>query len=222
VPQLCSPLQGISLADIPGMVVNPYAPPSRPGSDDPHHGVDLAQVGEGSIALPGLQVQAVLAGRVAGVIADRFPYGNALIIETSLELLPSRWWVTLALPTPAPTLTTIPALTCIFPEPMPEWSAESRSLYLLYAHMQTPPAFQPGEGVTCAGPLGEVGDTGNAINPHLHLETRIGPSGVRFSSMAHYDPSASIEEMFNYCTWRVSGLFQLVDPLAVLMLGGGD
>jgi hypothetical protein len=49
---------------------------------------------------------------------------------------------------------------------------------------------------------------------------RLGPAGVRFSSLAHYDASATIEEMFNYCTWRVSGLFQLVDPM--LLLGSGE
>jgi hypothetical protein len=61
-----------------------------------------------------------------------------------------------------------------------------------------------------------VGDSGNALNPHLHLETRVGPAGARFSSLAHYDASASLEEMDNYCAWRVSGWFVLLDPLQLL------
>jgi hypothetical protein len=34
--------------------------------------------------------------------------------------------------------------------------------------------------------------------------------------MAHYDNTAQIEEMGNYCLWRVSNVFQLVDPLRLL------
>ena len=204
------------LSDLPGMVVNPFAPPSRPGSDDPHHGIDLAQVGAGNIALAGLPVQAVLAGQVAAVIVDRFPYGNAVIIETPLERLPGRWWEVLALPTPAPTLAFIPALTCPTPEHPLAWNEDARSLYLLYAHMQSPPSPQPDETVACGQALGAIGDSGNALNPHLHLEVRIGPSGVRIPSLAHYDPSATVDEMAYYCAWRVSGLFQLVDPMDIL------
>ena len=58
--------------------------------------------------------------------------------------------------------------------------------------------------------------SGNALNPHLHIEARIGPSDASFSSLAHYDASATIEEMQNYCLWRISGLFRVLDPLQVL------
>jgi len=34
--------------------------------------------------------------------------------------------------------------------------------------------------------------------------------------MAHYASSASPEEMSNYCTWRVRGVFQAIDPLILL------
>ncbi len=74
------------------------------------------------------------------------------------------------------------------------------------------------ENISCGQTLGAVGSSGNALNPHLHLEVRIGPSGARFSSLAHYLPSASEEEMGNYCLWRVSGYFQVIDPLTVLAL----
>ncbi len=217
--QVCSPLQDVAFDALDEMIVNGFSPPRQPGSDDPHHGVDLAQVGEGQIALAGMPVQAVLAGRVAAVIIDRFPYGNAVIIETPLDSLPGSEWEPLALPTLAPTLAFIPALTCPIPDPLPAWDSDGRSLYLLYAHMQSLPVLQPDEAVSCGQTLGAIGDSGNALNPHLHLEVRLGPSGVRFASMAHYDPSASPSEMYAYCTWRVSGLFQLLNPQAVLALG---
>ena len=64
--------------------------------------------------------------------------------------------------------------------------------------------------------IGEVGTTGRSVNPHLHLETRIGPAGASFTEMAHYDNGATENEMRNYCTWRVSGLYQLLNPLEVI------
>jgi hypothetical protein len=35
--------------------------------------------------------------------------------------------------------------------------------------------------------------------------------------MAHYIGNATPEEMRSYCQWRVSGAFQLVDPLPLLV-----
>ena len=61
--------------------------------------------------------------------------------------------------------------------------------------------------------IGAVGTTGNSVNYHLHLEMRIGPSDAMFSSMAHYMNNATNEEMHNYCVWRVSGVFQMLDPM---------
>ena len=59
--------------------------------------------------------------------------------------------------------------------------------------------------------------SGNALNPHLHLEARVGPAGTRLDSMAHYDSSASPAEMAAYCLWRVSGAFQRINPLQLLL-----
>jgi murein DD-endopeptidase MepM/ murein hydrolase activator NlpD len=73
--------------------------------------------------------------------------------------------------------------------------------------------LQPGAEVSCGEKLGAIGSSGNALNPHLHLEARAGPAGADFASMAHYDASASPAEMRAYCDWRVSGLFQLIDPM---------
>ena len=60
-----------------------------------------------------------------------------------------------------------------------------------------------------ASHLGEVGATGyNIINPHLHLETRIGPAEGEFSDgMAYYDTRTTEAERSNYELWRTSGEF---------------
>jgi murein DD-endopeptidase MepM/ murein hydrolase activator NlpD len=215
--QVCSPLEGIPLANLPELVSNPYAPP-LPGSDDPHHGVDLALLDPATrLALAGHPVQAALPGIVAGTIRERFPYGNAVLVETPLEELPAAWLDVLLLPTPAPVQLNHPVLTCPTPSAPLHLEVEARSLYLLYAHLLEPPEVISGEALACGAPLGAVGLSGNTLNPHLHLEVRVGPSGLRFESLAHYTASASPQEMGDYCLWRVSGAFQPIDPLAVLL-----
>ncbi len=188
VPRVCSPLDGIEASDLAGQIVNPFHPP-QPGSDDPHQGVDLADLAPGSgVARAGGEVQAVLAGRVAGVIQDRFPYGNAILIETPLDDLPAAWLAALPVPTPEPTLPARSALTCPTPQAPPAWDLSQRSLYLLYAHMQQAPTLPPGEAVSCGEELGSIGSTGNALNPHLHLEAACGPGrgGFRLHGALRY------------------------------------
>jgi murein DD-endopeptidase MepM/ murein hydrolase activator NlpD len=214
-PQICSPMQGVSLEDLGSHIFNPFDPP-RPGSDDPHMVVDFYMTAEGSqMALEGSPVQAVLTGKVAAVIRDRFPYGNAVLVETPLEQAPSRWLESNPIPTVAPTLEVIPALTCPDIQVETEWNPNQRSIYLMYAHLRESPDLQIGDEIICGQTLGEFGNSGNSLNPHLHLEVRVGPAGARFESMAHYDASASAEEMYNYCLWRVNGLFQLIDPASL-------
>jgi murein DD-endopeptidase MepM/ murein hydrolase activator NlpD len=214
---VCSPLEDITLEELgqPDLLKNPFDPP-RPGRDDGHHGADFAYWSRGArTTMQGLPVHAVLAGRVAGVLPDRPPYGNTVIIETPLEALPEALSESLLplLPAAQPTLTPDSSLFCP-PDPV-LYDAPRRSLYLLYAHLDTPSTLQAGQNVTCGQPVGQVGTTGKSVNFHLHLETRVGPSGAAFPTMAHYETSASPEEMSAYCTWRVSGLFQLVDPMAL-------
>lgn len=218
--QVCSPLTGFDLAQLSGMVVNPYAPPDRPGSDDPHQGIDLGVLaGNSRITIPGEQVQALLPGIVAAVISERFPYGNAVLVETSLESISGE--IAARLPTPAPTPGFQAPLNCpeavlvaINPDAPP-------ALYILYAHMLELPAFAVGDAVECGQTLGQIGASGNALNPHLHLEVRLGPSGVQFGSLAHYEPRASEAEMAAYCTWRIKGGFQVVNP-GLLLWGAVD
>ena len=212
--RICSPLQGIPITELTDTIHNPFNPP-RSGRDDPHQGVDFA-VQEYGIAISGNPVQSVLDGHVAAVIDNRFPYGNALMIETPLVSLDPQSALGIYLPTLSPTIEPHPALNCPQVSPVPSWNAEKRSLYLLYAHLKEPPSFQIDEAVKCGQIIGQIGDSGNALNPHLHLEVRIGPSGARLGSMAHYSTSASSEEMSAYCTWRVMEIFQLVDPMQLL------
>ena len=210
--EVCSPLEEVPIEALLERIANPYLPPAS-GSDMPHQAIDLADPGKGQIALAGLTVQAVLPGRVAMVLNNRFPYGNAVLVETRMEDAPESWLSTLELPEPIPTLSFIPALTCPQPTDLPDWNVNEQSVYLLYAHLRDAPTVQVEEDVGCGQALGAIGDSGNALNPHLHLEARIGPAGVRFGSLAHYDTSAAPEEMYNYCVWRVSGWFQHFDPM---------
>lgn len=213
IQMACSPLQDVPLEELEEYVVNPFNPP-RLGSDEPHQGIDLAILtARDQIALSGAPVQAVLSGRVAALIQDRFPYGNGILIETELDNLGTQWSGFHQLPTPAPTLPPHPSLTCPTTGELGGWDQGVRSLYLLYAHLQSPPEYQVGEIVSCGEVIGAIGQSGNALNPHLHLELRIGPAGASFPGIAHYETRATPVEMEAYCIWRVSGLFQLLDPL---------
>ncbi len=217
VTMICSPLEDILLEELnqPDLMKNPFEMP-RPGLDDGHPGVDFAYWSRGERkAMLGLGVQAVLAGRVVGLIQNRPPYGYAVIIETPLDSLPPAWIDRLQPPPLVPTIQPAPNLICP-PDPNRIVVPEKQSLYLLYAHLNLPPDVVIGQGVACGQRIGEVGTTGRSVNPHLHLETRVGPAGASFTEMAHYDNGATENEMRNYCTWRVSGLYQPLDPLLVI------
>jgi murein DD-endopeptidase MepM/ murein hydrolase activator NlpD len=217
--QVCSPLEGFTLETLPEILSNPYNPP-RPGDDRPHHGVDFSFYRYGDrIGMLRLPVHAVLTGTVAMVNPDRFPYGYTLLIETPLDAIPQDWIERMPIPTPAPTLPFTSPLTCPPYDPDPAWDTSERSMYLLYAHLNLPPEFKPGDTVECGQQIGEVGNSGNSINEHLHLEVRLGPRGARFESMGHYDNKVSDLERYHYCVWRISGLFQMIDPGKLLFSG---
>jgi murein DD-endopeptidase MepM/ murein hydrolase activator NlpD len=197
-------------------VSNPFLPPA-PGSDDPHQGLDLALLDPATrIALPGSPVAAILPGTVAAVIEDRFPYGYALLVETPLEVFAEEQLLSLNLPTPIPTREGHPVLTCPTPGSSQLWDFSRQSIYSLYAHLQAKPEIQPGDKIACGQTFGQIGQSGNALHPHVHIEIRLGPAEASFNSLAHYIGNASPEEMWNYCQWRVSGAFQLVDPNLIL------
>jgi murein DD-endopeptidase MepM/ murein hydrolase activator NlpD len=219
MPQICSPLEGYSLPQIPDTITNLFNLPA-PGSDDPHQAVDLSDLAENSqVAIEGRSVKTILSGQVASVIHERFPYGNALLVETPLDEIPSAWSAYLELPDSVPEAAPHSVLICPQTEENNSWQDDGkRSLYLLYAHLQMQPTLQLDDRVECGQAIGAIGMSGNALNPHLHLEVRVGPAGARFTSMAHYDSSATPQEMKNYCDWRVSNLFQPVDPLKLFSL----
>lgn len=215
---LCSPLEGFTLAELVKIISNPFQAPLY-GQDDGHHGVDLAYYSYGERKeMLGAKVYSVLSGKTAAVIFNRQPYGNAVIIETNLNNIRLEWQDELSLPTPAPTISASSRLTCPTATTDLNWTRKNQSLYLLYAHLNSLPLTESGESIQCGQQIGEVGTTGNSVNPHLHLEVRIGPQGARFTSLAHYDASASNQEMANYCLWRINGWFQPIDPMHLLTL----
>lgn len=218
--QVCSPLEGFTLADLPSIISNPYQAP-LPGMDDGHHGVDFAFYSYPALGLDqmkGLPIHAALAGKIAAVNRDLTPYGYTVIIETSLGTLSADWLADGQLPEPAPLLTPVAPLSCPQMSVPAEWEPGQQSLYLLYAHMDQPPDVQPGQSITCGQAIGLVGTSGASVNDHLHFEVRIGPSGAYFDSLGHYDTATTEEERHNYCVWRISGWFQLVDPMLLLSL----
>jgi murein DD-endopeptidase MepM/ murein hydrolase activator NlpD len=188
---MCSPLKDETISSIWEIITNIYDPPP-PGRDDHHHGVDFAYYRRGNrLSIEGEVVQSVMPGKIAASIQDRLPYGNMVIIETAQSMIPKVIVDKFAIET-------------------------GESLYSLYAHMEQSPDVGMGDEVTCGQALGMVGKTGyEIVNPHLHLEMRIGPSGSRFAGMAFYDTSATVEEMDNYLRWRTSGEFTPMDPMLV-------
>ena len=214
--QSCSPLKEFSNDELIGMISNPFNPPVQ-GSDDPHQGVDFSVIDPTlGYAVKGAPIQTILGGDVVMVMNDRFPYGNSLLIETSYQQLPSGWMNHLN-NRPMPALfDNSPNLTCPADwddEPLQD---EQLSLFILYAHLANPSSLTIGQKVTCGEEIGEIGDSGNALAPHLHIEMRYGFSSDIIDSMAHYDVSASEDEMSNYCRWRVSGWYHLVDPTELI------
>ena len=218
---ISSPLRDISLDELNSINTNAFDPPPV-GFDEPHQGIDYSyfrfenQSLNDSDGIEGLEILSVLDGTVSSIINDRLPYGNAIIIETSLALLPPEWLAALNIPAVAPTLVPDPRHNCPELVDNAEWDNTNRSLYLIYAHMQHSPQFSVGQKVSSGEIIGQVGNTGNSSNPHLHFEVRLGPGGASFISMAKYDTRASTEEIANYCTWRISNRFQVLDPALIL------
>jgi murein DD-endopeptidase MepM/ murein hydrolase activator NlpD len=215
---MCSPLDDFTLQTLPKIITQPYKNPP-PGDETLHHGIDFSFWTYGQLkTMTGLKIFSVLSGTVAGITLNKYPYGNMVIVETSLDALPQDLISQLQAPTPAPTLPYTGPLSCPQYPQNPTWDTSKRSLYLLYAHMKDAPLVKIGDHVSCGQQLGVVGNTGDSSNNHLHFETNIGPSGARFNSMGHYSAGMTAEEIANYCIWRVSNLFQLFNPMKLLSL----
>ncbi len=192
-PRLCSPLAVQPLEKIREIITQPFIMPRILGngtySDDAHHGVDLGYYTRDGKPFTGTPVLAALDGKIAAVIHDRPPYGNMLMIETPHAQIP---------------------------QPLRDQIPAEHSLYTLYAHLQNLQPLALGDAVNCGTQIAETGLTGFSGGPHLHFETRHGPAGQIFASMAYYRADASKEELANYERWRMSGEFILFDPMELL------
>jgi len=213
---IASPLQDIRLNELASIISTTFQPPS-PGWDDGHHGVDFAYWSRGTHEkMEGLEVYALMGGVVAGITNNRKPYGNQIIIETPLSRIPPALlaqWQPIELATPFPVNPRIPA--CEKVQSM-SWEVRPGSVYTLYGHLLNPVDYEIGDAVQAGDLIGQVGTTGASVNPHLHLEMRWGPDGTKFASMGFYDTSITDSERENYCLWRVSGQFILLNPMDVV------
>lgn len=216
IKTLCSPLENESTQELVEIITQPFKMP-RSGNDDGHHGVDFSFYSrKGRSGMEGLRVYAALPGTVATILNDRLPYGYGVLIETPLELIDPTLLNNIPVLQPEPTIVPDPRVNCPPGELAFTLDDEKRSLYIFYGHFLSPVEFSVGDQVTCGQQIGLVGNSGLSSNPHLHFETRIGPSGARFDSMAYYTLNSTQSERYNYCVWRVSNLFQLFDPMLLL------
>ncbi len=210
--EVCSPLEDETFGTLPLIISKPLDIPGF-GQDTGHHGVDFAYFKRGDrISIEGIEIYSILNGTTVLTLEDDnplHPYGYTILIETPLNELSEPLQQALLdgyLDVPddphyrlyCPNVTT------------PEISGDF-SVYHLYAHLEEIPSFNRGEEISCGMTIGSVGNTGQSSNPHLHLETRLGPSNASFTNMAHYD-TFTLEELSNYCLWRMSGYYQLFDP----------
>ena len=146
-------------------------------------------------------------------LEDDIPYGYTIfLIETPLSDLPESLQKTLMdhyLPVPED-----PHYRLYCPDVKPPKLTGELSVYHLYAHMENKPEFMAGDQINCSTKIGTVGNTGHFSNPHLHLETRLGPSGAAFTTMAHYESPTQLNK-YHHCLWRMSGYYQLFDSFVL-------
>lgn len=209
-----SPLESILFEELVNLVSNPFQSPSF-GQDDGHHGVDLAFYSYREFeSIDNHAVLSILPGKISAVIFNRPPYGNAIIIETEFISIEDNVLSKIDQLNLINEIRTSSFLNCPdYSETDIQGASKKESLYVLYGHLKNAPTFEIGEEIAQGETIGNVGNTGNSGNPHLHLETRIGPAHATFTTLAHYDNSATLQEMKNYCLWRVSNLFSLFDPI---------
>jgi murein DD-endopeptidase MepM/ murein hydrolase activator NlpD len=219
ISQVCSPLDGLTLYELVNDVeiLHQRFETPRPSHDDGHTGVDYSYYRRNNrVGIEGLSIFSALPGTVISVLNNKWPLGHTIIIETPIEDINPELLGAISPPKLEPTVAPAPHLICPPGELEFELSFSKRSIYILYAHLKDQALFNIGDKIDCGQKIGEVGNTGWSSNPHLHFETRIGPSGARFESMAYYTTQATPKEQYSWCIWRVSNLFQLFDPMNLL------
>jgi len=198
ISDICSPLEEHALDELGQIISAPYDPPPA-GKEQRHHGTDFSYYRRGErTSILGVGIQSVLDGVVVARGEDTFPYGNFLIIETGQSNVPV--WLQDEI-----------GLT------------GGMSLYLLYAHMQDAPRVDMGERISSCQIIGSVGASGNAVEPHLHLEARLGPAGRSFpDGLAFYHTQTTEEQRENYTAWRTGGDYLHFDPMIILNLSADE
>ena len=208
--EVCVPLEDETFESLPLILANPLDIPGF-GQDTGHHGLDFAYFQRGDRpSIQGIQIYAILSGRTVLTLDDDIPYGYTIMLETPLGDLPE--WLAEKLMSGYLPVPEDPHYRLNCPPIEPPVHTGAYSVYHLYAHMEERPNSIPGEWNPCGKTLGTVGNSGYSSNPHLHLETRLGPSGASFQTIAHYENTNTPEQMANYCLWRMSGHYQLFDP----------
>ena len=217
--QTCCPLEDETIESLSLILANPLDIPPHFGQDTGHHGVDFAYFQRGERqSIEGIEIYAIMSGRVVMTLTENdLPYGFALMIETPLTDLPDQ--LQELLKNNYQLVPDDPHYRLYCPEVDPPQVSGEYAIYHVYAHMENPPNFQYGDTINCGQVLGTVGNTGYSSSPHLHLETRLGPAGSHFESMAHYEINKTPEQMGAYCLWRMSGYYQLFDPFVLLLSG---
>jgi murein DD-endopeptidase MepM/ murein hydrolase activator NlpD len=213
---MASPLQGVAASDLFNVISQPFIMPPA-GEDSGHHGVDFAYWDFKDVgAIDGTPILSVFPGKVSSAYTKiRNPYGYMVMVETPLSNLPKEIIDAIKLPEASST----PAnpsnrLTC--PTGFADWwDPNTKSLYVLYGHLGNIPTVKLGQTVKMGDMLGVVGNSGASSSPHLHFEMRIGPANATFASMGHYETTTTDQERHNYCSWRISGQFEIFDPMVL-------
>ncbi len=215
--EISTPLDGIQILELEDIVSNPFDF-SGNGKEEGHHGTDFSFYRYKSFqTIESIPILSMFPGRVSSIVSDRPPYGNMMIIETPLSYFQDETQSFLLDYLPVDPLPFKTDLSCPdLKDAKYEIQSTEISLYSLYAHLKEAPIFTISDFVQTGDQIGQVGNSGASGNPHLHLEYRLGRSGIDFPEMSHYINSASPSEIYNYCLWRISGYFFQIDPMKVI------
>jgi murein DD-endopeptidase MepM/ murein hydrolase activator NlpD len=186
---MSTPLQGVGFGELHTIISQPYDVPDV-HSDVGHHGVDLGSYDFHGKLIYNWPILSIFSGKVAGVVVNRYPIGNCIIVETAYSQLPSE----------------IVDESGIKPE---------QSLYSMYCHMLNAATQKIGDPVTAAQAIGLVGKS-QTVEAHLHLEMVMGPPNQVIPSMAYYNGDATENEKKAYMWWRTSGTFISFNPMNLI------